>query len=975
MKKNWITVLLMLATLTAMLISCKGADGDGQSAAPINSARAVDVGELVYFLDDDGTLWVSENGADKKVASLSAQQIAAVGKNIWYASGSNLYTYSLKNGQSTPQGSLPAAISCFSVYGDEVYALSNSALYCKYGDLVADFKGRSAPDGADLSDILRFSMENDDELTLYLPNPAYVEEEGAEELPEHNDIYLTYTYSIASDLLFAVDQFEASDSPSIAATGGSYVINGVTLPFSDYPVGSYFSQNGRACTCHAGDCISNNRASENCIRYWPNKSNPQIDLKGVQCMGFARFCQWRLYGSIDFSNTTDFYNAFGKKLNAGSWTANTVKETFTKVGPGGHIRTGAGHSLFVISVTSGGFVTYECNTNAKDCKIYTRQWTWDSFFAYCGSRDLMYYNMPRNFNNGGSVTNPEDEYKAGTYQVVANGGLNLRASASASSALQLTIPQGAIINVSQVQKVSGYYWGYTQYSGKNGWVRLDYTLYQNASISGIHITSLPSKTVYTVGDSFSAAGLVVEASFTNGAAFTIAGYTCSGYNMNKDGTYTVKVTYGNFSDSFTITVLKKVIPPTSISLSTSSVTLIVGDTYELGYTILPADTTQKGVSWSATDPSVASIDGSVVSANAVGSSVITVTTENGKKATCRVTVITMPTGVNWSTTADGNPLYELPEGIRSEDYSIRYRMPKNGDWGDWVYATPPEGASGYQCQFRAFTATFVNTLDGKTVEQFTVELNEVINISSHSLSKEGYLFTGWYTDAQAAQAHERSKACSNQITITGDLLVYAGWIDLGAIAADSDDPLASGATLPAFGMAGVELRVSDDAPGLRFLARISTDLIREIEKLHSSNENLQPSDGNDTDIGFGMVVRLKDQMSGPLNKDTGSYLYKGTAVTVPATRTYASYNGYILYNAFVCGYSSKYYKTEFAARPYLTYADVNGNVHTYYFNCTGSGTQNGSFYTSLYAEAEKLAANPATDEVTLKWLRDNLLQN
>lgn len=980
MFKKWMVGLLTTAALLtgSLLIGCSRSDEVPDTpdlTVPINSARAFDQGEAVYYLDNDGALWISAEGSSERLASLSAEQIALVGNTIWYADGNTLCTYALSDGSTKLLCALPAEIDSFSICGEALYCLADSAIYDQNGALITDLKSQTTPDGVKLDSVQRISMESADEIVLYLPNPDYIDEEGAEELPFRNDVNLTYRYSLTTDLISALDQFEQDGAPSNAASGSdSYVINGIALPFAEYPVGSYFSQDGTACHCHAGDCVSNNRSSENCVRYWPNKSNYQIDLKGVQCMGFARYCQWKLYGSHDFSNTTDFYNAFGGRLSAGSWTANTVKKTLTEVGPGGHIRTGAGHSLFVISVSASGFVTYECNTNARDCKIYTRQWTWDSFFAYCGSRPLMYYNMPRNLDHSGQVTPPDEEYKTGTYQVVANGGLNLRSESNASSMILDTIPQGSIINVSMVQQVGAYYWGYTEYLGNYGWVRLDYTLYQNSTVSSIHIAQLPTKTDYTVGDSFSTEGMIVEANFTNGAAFEIAGYACTGYDMNTAGTYTVTVRYGAFTDSFTITVKEKDIPPTSITLSDSSVTLIVGDTYQLSYSLLPKDTTQKGVTWSASSSAIASVEGGIIEAHAPGSSIITITTENGElKSTCRVTVITMPTGINWSTTVDGEPLSELPLGIEAVDYSIRYRLPEGDGWGDWVYTAVPEEVTDYQCQFRAFTATFVDTLDYKTTEQFTVEFNEIITFAKYPLSKDGYLFTGWYTDPQAAQSHDVTKACASKVTVTGDLLVYAGWIKIDDIAADSIDPLATENRVPAFGIAGIELRISDDAPGLRFLARISTDLIRELESLSPYNKDLQPSSANDSEIGFGMVVRLKDKMTGVLNKDTGSYLSKGSAVTVPAYRTYASYNGYIVYNAFVCGFSSKYYKTDFVARPYLTYADANGNIHTYYFTAKGNGTAGGGIYTSLYDEAQKLATDPATNEATKRWLEDNIL--
>jgi hypothetical protein len=111
----------------------------------------------------------------------------------------------------------------------------------------------------------------------------------------------------------------------------------------------------------------------------------------------------------------------------------------------------------------------------------------------------------------------------------------------------------------------------------------------------------------------------------------------------------------------------------------------------------------------------------------------------------------------------------------------------------------------------------------------------------------------------------------------------------------------------------------------------------------------------------------------PLVKADNSYLYKGGAVTVPAQRTYASYNGYILFNAFVCGYTSEYYKTDFVARPYITYTDVNNLTHTYYFTESGSNAQGGGYYTSLYAEAQKMVESDTIDPVTKKWLEDTIL--
>ncbi|MBQ8288346.1 MAG: bacterial Ig-like domain-containing protein [Clostridia bacterium] len=985
MKTRWLALLMaasMLFPTAAGLVSCRSteeepvqspADTAPSADEPLTSARAVDRGDMTYYLDENGDLWASYIDHTTKMAELSATQICISGDTLWYTSGNTLCTYDLATGQRAVYTEQTAEITTFALCGDTVYYLCGDKLLCGT-DVLIDLASRTAPDGTPLSAVCDFELHEVDRILLYLNNPDYQDEDVVPGylLAEHNDTYITYAYTISEDLLSAYDYHDQQDNSSFASSSEGISINGWTLPFSDYPVGTYFTYNGSACSCHdKGYCVDNSKSWENCLRYWPSRSNRQVDLLGVQCMGFARFCQWRLFGSHDKAAPGDFYNAFGKKLSAGSWTANTIKNTFTSVGPGGHIRTGAGHSLFVISVSASGFITYECNTSNKDCLIYTRQWTWDTFYSYAGSRDLLYYNMPYDFDGSGNVT--EESYEVGSYQITANGGLNMRSEPTTSSTVLVTIPNNTIVQVTAVQKSGSYYWGYTTYGGKSGWIRLDYAMYQSSSISSIEITTLPTKTTYTVGDKFSTAGMVVQAKFSDGTAFEIAGYSCSGYNLNKAGTYTVKVSYSSFSDTFTITVKEKNIPPTSITLERGELTLIVGDTYEMDYTLLPADTTQKTITWTSSDTSAVTVSDGTIKAVKAGSSTVVAMTQNGLSAVCNVTVIKMPTGTNWSATVDGQPLTSLPLGIEPVDYSIRYRLPKGNGWGEWIYDNIPADLVGYQCQFRSFTATFVNTLDGQTVELFTVEFNQVINLASYTMTREGYLFTGWYYDPSSAESHNTDYAAPSKITISEDLLLYAGWIPLDAIARDSSDPFSDGQTVAPFGFAGVELRVAGDATGLRYIGRISTALITELESIHKSNRSLQPSKATDTGIGFGMVVRMRGSSTAALVKANANYLYQNGTVTVPAQRTYAAYNGYILFNAFVCGYTAEYYRSDFIARPYLTYSDANGITHTHYFTVTGENAFASGYSTSLYAEARKLADAEGTDPVTKKWLEDTIL--
>ena len=94
------------------------------------------------------------------------------------------------------------------------------------------------------------------------------------------------------------------------------------------------------------------------------------------------------------------------------------------------------------------------------------------------------------------------------------------------------------------------------------------------------------------------------------------------------------------SASCTITVNEKLIPITEVRLNKSTETLTEGDTTTLIATILPENTTNlKRISWRSSNEEVVvvSIDGTVT-AKSAGTAVITATTENGKTASCTITV-------------------------------------------------------------------------------------------------------------------------------------------------------------------------------------------------------------------------------------------------------------------------------------------------------------------------------------------------
>ena len=202
------------------------------------------------------------------------------------------------------------------------------------------------------------------------------------------------------------------------------------------------------------------------------------------------------------------------------------------------------------------------------------------------------------------------------------------------------------------------------------------------------------------------------------------------FKPEKSGTYTIKVT-DNAGNSVEDT-LKVVLPSddkvavTGVTLDKNTLELNINETGKLTATITPNNATDKSVTFSSSDTSVAKVstDGTVTALKA-GTAVITVITKDGNKtATCNVTV---------------------KDNTQPEKKVYTVKFDSNGG-----------------------TGTMSN-------QEFTMDKSQ--NLTANTFTRKGYTFSGWNTKADGTgTSYKNSESVTNLTTINnGTVTLYAQW--------------------------------------------------------------------------------------------------------------------------------------------------------------------------------------------------------
>ncbi|MBQ6172061.1 MAG: Ig-like domain-containing protein [Clostridia bacterium] len=187
-----------------------------------------------------------------------------------------------------------------------------------------------------------------------------------------------------------------------------------------------------------------------------------------------------------------------------------------------------------------------------------------------------------------------------------------------------------------------------------------------------------------------------------------------------------------------ITVLETNIAVTGVSINAMEQTLDVGGVTVLTATILPADASNKAVSWTTSDPTVAIVSSGVVTAVGAGTAIVTAVTDDGAKtADCIITVNT-PVDVFESLTLNRSSV-SVAVGKSS---SLIATIKPEGIAADIIWTSADETIATVQngtiTGLKAGTTTITATLNDKVTNKVaTCKVTVTSSTSSTSSGNSG----------------------------------------------------------------------------------------------------------------------------------------------------------------------------------------------------------------------------------------------
>ena len=183
---------------------------------------------------------------------------------------------------------------------------------------------------------------------------------------------------------------------------------------------------------------------------------------------------------------------------------------------------------------------------------------------------------------------------------------------------------------------------------------------QPQSISITKVTLNESALSMIKGDTATLKATVAPAGTTQSKTVTWSSSDTSVATVDSDGAVTAveggsaKITAKSVNGKTADCAVTVTVPATGIEINATPFEIDRGDSRTLTATVLPADATDKSVSWATSDSSVVSVDeNGKITAEAPGAATITAATADGKySASCAVNVIISISSLNLNKTTD-----------------------------------------------------------------------------------------------------------------------------------------------------------------------------------------------------------------------------------------------------------------------------------------------------------------------------------